>query len=165
MSPFHKFGGMNSFLILLLVISLWGMKWWWINSFYSTNETKKVRSEKMMDYLIPQTKHPLSVLWFVFKSTQIRNKQHATFCHWSFRTSYASAKGNQTLKKTFPYYFSWTYKRIVHLLYNREKKGTHVQGLREVMNTPKTHHIHKPTSQPESKAKPNKRRCLALANT
>jgi hypothetical protein len=27
MSSFHKFGGMNSFLILLLVISLWEMKW------------------------------------------------------------------------------------------------------------------------------------------
>jgi hypothetical protein len=50
----------HSSYIYILIISLWWMKWWWINSFYSTNQIQKVRSEKMMDHSIPQTKHTLS---------------------------------------------------------------------------------------------------------
>ena len=30
-----------SFLILALIISLWGMMWWWINPLHSTNKIKK----------------------------------------------------------------------------------------------------------------------------
>jgi hypothetical protein len=32
-----------------------------INSFHSTNQIKEVRSEKMMDYLIPQIKQAIIV--------------------------------------------------------------------------------------------------------
>lgn len=32
-----------------------------INSFHLTNQTKKVKSEKVMHYTIPQTKHPIKV--------------------------------------------------------------------------------------------------------
>lgn len=36
--PFHKLDGINPFLVVLLIISLWQMEWWW-------------------NWFIPQTKH------------------------------------------------------------------------------------------------------------
>jgi hypothetical protein len=37
---------MNSFIILLLIISLWKMKWWCINLFHSTNQISKWKVRK-----------------------------------------------------------------------------------------------------------------------
>lgn len=56
MSPFYKFVGINPF-----IINLWGIRWWFINSLiYSRNQIKKVRSKKMMDYIITETKHSIN---------------------------------------------------------------------------------------------------------
>jgi hypothetical protein len=57
-----NFSGTNSFLMHILIVILWGMSWWWINSFHSTNQIQQVRSEKTMDHPIPQTKHTLIFL-------------------------------------------------------------------------------------------------------
>jgi hypothetical protein len=44
-----KFGGMTSFLVSILIIGFWGMMWWGISPFHSTDQTKKkVRCENMM---------------------------------------------------------------------------------------------------------------------
>lgn len=66
MSQFYRFNGMHSFLIFLL-ISLLGMKRWWISSFYFTNEKKwGVRRW----YHICQTKHVVNTV----KQATNRNK-------------------------------------------------------------------------------------------
>lgn len=56
-----KVGGMISSLVFILIFSLWGMKWWGINPFCFSNQTKIVRSEKIIDQLISRTKHLLEV--------------------------------------------------------------------------------------------------------
>ena len=52
-----NFSGINSFFMHILILSLWGMNRWLINSFHSTNQIQKVRSQN----IIPQTKHTISV--------------------------------------------------------------------------------------------------------
>jgi hypothetical protein len=52
-----KFNGI-SFLIHLLIISLWGIGWPWINLFHSTIQINS-EDEKKLDHLVPQTKHTL----------------------------------------------------------------------------------------------------------
>jgi hypothetical protein len=59
MSLFYKFCGMNSFLVLLLIIMRNETT---MDQLISFQPNKKKRSKSIMDYIIPQTKHAESVL-------------------------------------------------------------------------------------------------------
>jgi hypothetical protein len=61
MSSFHKFGGINSFIILLLIISYEKLNDGG-STYFIPQPNKKVGSEMMMGYLISQTKHTIKSL-------------------------------------------------------------------------------------------------------
>lgn len=57
-NPFHKFDGTNSFLILLLTISLRKIKCDGLT--HSISQTKRESTEQEDDYLVPQNKHAVN---------------------------------------------------------------------------------------------------------
>jgi hypothetical protein len=76
MSPFHKIGGMNSFLILLLIMrNETVMDQHQLIPFHEPN--KKARSEKMMHYLIAQTKYAIHAT--IILCVEIMNALKSTF--------------------------------------------------------------------------------------
>jgi hypothetical protein len=69
-----KFGGMNLFLIFVLIISLWGIRWVMDQPTPLHKPNIKVKSDKMMDDSIPRTKHPLQYAYGSWKSKKKRER-------------------------------------------------------------------------------------------
>jgi len=40
-SSYELCGTITPSIMLILIINMWGMSWWWINPFHSTNQTQK----------------------------------------------------------------------------------------------------------------------------
>jgi hypothetical protein len=79
-----NFGGINPFLMHILIISLWGMRWWWIN--HSITQTKQKSKE-----------------WHDNGSTHSSNQTHPKIINCKVESSYHIKTKGTVLQKKYNY--------------------------------------------------------------
>ena len=136
MSSFSKFGGITSVLILVLIISLWGMMWQCINLFHSTNQTEKSstnqteKSEEWVDDGSPHSSnqtHPSSFFLEQYALTLPRSPFSTLNSNSCLIVCWDSANLNSCMLGTWDIYWHTAYihwKIFFVISYLWRKKGT-----------------------------------------